>query len=181
MPGSTFLNPSATLRAAGVDEGMKVADFGAGSGFFTRAAARLVGEGGVVWAVDIHRDLLPRLKNLAKAEGLKNVEIVHGDVEVVGGSNLPANTFDFCIATNILFSIEHKHECAAEIRRILKMGGKALVVDWSDSFGGMGPHEKHVLDEAAAKKLFEHNGFAFERSVAAGAYHWGLIVRKKTA
>jgi predicted methyltransferase len=51
MEESTFLNPARTLEYAGLEEGMKVADLGAGSGFFTRAAARRVGEGGILGAV----------------------------------------------------------------------------------------------------------------------------------
>jgi ubiquinone/menaquinone biosynthesis C-methylase UbiE len=157
---------------------MKVADFGCGSGFFTRAAARLVGEGGVVWAVDMQRDLLPRIKNLASAEGLSNVEVVHGDIEVLEGSNLPSNTFDLVVVTNVLFSIENKHELVAEVKRVLKVGGKALVVDWTSSHGGLGPHSDHVVPEAEARKLFENSGFAYVGAVPAGTYHWGFTVRK---
>lgn len=161
-------------------EGMQVADFGAGSGFFARAAAREVGDGGAVWAVDINRDLLPRIKTLASAEGLQNVEVLQGDVEALGGTHLPDNHFDFCIATNLLFVIENKGECVAEIRRVLKPGsGKALVIDWTDSWGGLGPHKDHVIKEAEARKLFEGHGFVFVDRVPAGEYHWGFVVRRK--
>lgn len=177
---STFLHPGRAIRAAGIHEGMQVADFGAGSGFFTRAAAREVGQGGVVWAVDINRDLLPRIKNFGYAEGLSNIEVIHGDIEVVGGSNLPENTFDFCIATNVLFSLEHKGECLAEIRRILKKTGRALIIDWQDSFGGLGPHPDHIITLDAAHTLLESHGFSVLGRVDAGAYHWGFVVRKKS-
>ncbi len=170
---------------SGMHEGMQVADFGAGSGFFTRAAARAVGgpsaDGGAVWAVDINRELLPRIKTLAEAEGLKNVEVIQGDVEVAGGSHLPDSHFDFCIAANLLFALEHRGECVGEIRRILKTGGgRALVVDWTDSWGGLGPHKDHVITEAAARKLFEAHGFVYVGAVPAGNYHWGFIVRRKS-
>lgn len=175
MAESSFLNPHKTLLAAQVHEGAVVADFGAGSGFFTRALAREVGE---VWAVDINQDLLPRIKTLASAEGLNNVEVVQGDVEIVGGSNLPDEHFDFVIVSNILFSLEHKGECVAEVRRVLKRGGRALVIDWAGSFGGLGPHQVHVVTAAAVKELFEKQGFAYLGEVPAGFYHWGMIVRK---
>ncbi|OGC84718.1 hypothetical protein A3F55_02555 [Candidatus Adlerbacteria bacterium RIFCSPHIGHO2_12_FULL_53_18] len=180
MSESSFLNPHKTLLSAKVHEGMVVADFGAGSGFFTRALAREVGDGGVVWAVDIHRELLPRIKTLALAEGLHNVEVIHGDVEAVGGSNLPENHFDFCVAANLLFGLEHRGECVAEIKRVLKRGGRALVVDWAGSFGGLGPHTDHVITAAAARALFETQGFAYVEEVPAGLYHWGFVVRKKS-
>ena len=175
---SSFLNPLKVARAAGIHEGMQVADFGAGSGFFTRAALRLVGQGGVVWAVDIHRDILPHIKSVALAEGLTNVEVVYGDVEVAGGSNLPAEYFDTVIVANLLFATEHKRELAAEAYRVLKQGGRALLVDWAGSFGGLGPHPGHVVSAAQAQKLFETQGFASPTQVYAGEYHWGLLFRK---
>ena len=175
------MNPGAVLRAAGIHEGMQVADFGAGSGFFTRAAAREVDEGGAVWAVDINGDLLPRIKNFAAAEGLTNVEVVRGDVEIVGGSNLPSDSFDMVLATNLLFSLEHRGECVAEIRRVLKKSGRALVVDWAGSFGGLGPHPSHVLTLEAGRTLLEAHGLSILGAVHAGAYHWGFVVRKKSA
>lgn len=181
MDESTFLNPAQALEHAGLEEGMRVADLGAGAGFFARAAARRVGEGGVVWAVDLNRDLLSRIKNLAIAEDLHNVEVLHGDAEMVGGTNLPADSFDFVIATNLLFAIENRGECVAEIRRILKKTGRALVIDWQDSFSGLGPHPGHVLTALDGQKLLEQQGMVLVTKVPAGAYHWGLVVRKKSA
>lgn len=160
-------------------EGMIVADLGAGSGFFTRAAAREVGEEGEVWAVDINRELLPRIKSISAAEGLHNIDVVHGDVSVHGGTNLPDSHFDFVIAANIFFSLEEKHEAIAEIDRLLKPQGRALIIDWSESHGGLGPHPDHVFPSREALKLFEKHHFVPVKEVPAGAYHWGFIVRKK--
>lgn len=179
MPESSFLNPGKTLAAAHLYEGMTVADFGCGAGFFARAAARLVGARGVVWAVDAHRELLPRLKNLALGEGLQNVEVMHGNIERAGGSRLPDARADLVIAANVLFSAERKETLAREAARVLKKGGRALIVDWQGSFGGLGPHPSHVVGEAAGRRVFEDAGFVFVNNVPAGAFHWGVILKKK--
>ncbi|OGC87813.1 hypothetical protein A3D70_00750 [Candidatus Adlerbacteria bacterium RIFCSPHIGHO2_02_FULL_54_18] len=179
MEESSFLNPGRTLIAAKVAEGMRVADFGCGSGFFTRAAARLVGQSGLVWAVDAHQDILSRVKNLSLQEGLTNVEVVHGDVERKGGSRLPEENFDLVIITNLLFGAEHKDMLAREAGRVLHKGGRVLVVDWRDSFGGLGPHKDHVVSSDHARTLFELHGFVWESEVPAGEFHWGFLARKK--
>lgn len=166
---------------AGVHEGLTVADFGAGAGFFTRAAGRQVGDGGVVWAVDLNRELLSRIKNFAEAEGLTNVEVIHGDIESAHGTNLPEASFDMVIAANIFFTLENKGECLGEMHRILKKSGRALIIDWKDSFGGLGPHVDHVFTQTQAEKLLEQHGFAPLGKVLCGSYHWGLVVRKKSA
>src|ERR1700690_3538174 len=103
MEESSFLHPEGAIRAAKVHEGMRVADFGAGAGHFTVAAARAVGHEGVVWAVDSNPELLSRVKNLSVAEGLRNVEVVKGDISHTGESHLPPDSFDFCIIANVLF------------------------------------------------------------------------------
>lgn len=179
MHESSFLNPAKVIAAAKLHEGMKIADFGTGSGFFTRAAARAVGKSGTVWAVDANRELLSRVKNLSLAEGLDNVEVMHGDIEHVHGSHLPEESFDFVIMANIFFAAEHKEAILTEAYRILRRNGRALVVDWIDSFGGLGPHPDHVVSKEQMVRFCEAQHFAYVEDAAAGAYHWGLIVRKK--
>lgn len=175
---SSFLNPSRAIAALQLEPGMTVADFDAGSGFFARAAARLVAPGSV-WAVDANREILPRLKSLAQAEGLENVEVVAGNIEKTGGTNLKDGQCDAVIIANSLFTTDDRFAVAAEAARVLKRGGKVLVIDWSESFGGMGPAQEHVLEAAAAKELFERAGFAFAGEAEAGAFHWGLLFRKE--
>lgn len=179
MEESSFLNPTKTLEACGLVPGIRVVDLGAGSGFFTRAAGRLIGPKGSVFAVDINSDLLTRIKNLSITEGLQNIEIFQGNIEAEGGTGLPAKHFDFCIATNVLFSLESKHVFLQEISRVLKPGGKALLVDWRGSFGGLGPHEGHVVTVGAARDLVEKEGLLYVQDVSAGEYHWGMLIRKK--
>jgi ubiquinone/menaquinone biosynthesis C-methylase UbiE len=175
---SSFLNPAKALELANIREGQDVADFGASGGFFTRAAARLA-EGGTVWAVDDNGDLLSRIKSLALAEGLTNVEILRGNIESPKGCGLPANHFDLVIAANVLFSAHDKAAVVQEVARVLKRTGRALVIDWTSSHGGLGPHQDHVVTEESARAWFEAAGFSYVGAVPAGAYHWGFIVRKK--
>jgi ubiquinone/menaquinone biosynthesis C-methylase UbiE len=115
---SSFLNPQRTLDAAHISEGSRVADLAAGSGFFARAAARAAGPEGLVWAIDPNPDMLPRLKNLGAGEGLRNMEVVRGTAEKLGGTKLPDATMDVAILANALFSIEDKRAAAAEAYRI---------------------------------------------------------------
>ena len=179
MVESTFVTPAKIVKLSGIDEGMKVADFGAESGFFTRAAARAVGVGGVVWAVDSRADLLPRIKNVAEAEGLTNVEVVRGEVDHLGGTHLPEATFDAVLVCNTLFGLECKDCLADEVSRVLKVGGIVVLVDWQGSFGGLGPHPDHVITEPQARTLFEQHGFVYQGPLPAGEYHWGCILKKK--
>ena len=175
---SSFLNPQKALAALQLAPGQAVADFDAGSGFFARAAARAVAPG-TVWAVDANADLLPRLKSLAAGEGLHNIEVVAGNIEKVGGTHLPADAFDAVTIANSLFAVDDRAAVAAEAARVLKRGGRALVIDWEDSFGGLGPAPADIVTAAEAKALFEAAGFEPAGKAPAGAYHWGLLFRKR--
>ena len=65
-----------------------------------------------------------------------------------------------------------------EMTRALRSGGKLLIVDWSESWGGIGPQINQVLSEADTRDLIESEGLVFERSFDAGEHHYGLAFRK---
>lgn len=174
-----FSNPEKNIEQFGLLPGMKVADLGVGSGFYTLAAARAVGEKGRVFAVDIQQDLLAKVKNQARNAHLYNIEIIWGDLERMGGTKIRDMSVDGVVLSNVLFQIEHKSDLAKEVRRILKPKGQVLLVDWSDSFGGMGPKPVDIIPQEAAKELFLQGGFEYVRSITAGDHHYGMILAKK--
>ena len=80
---------------------------------------------------------------------------------------------------NTLFQFENRVVALKEIGRVIRKGGSLFVVDWSESFGGMGPHYSQVLGEADAKKLLTANGYTYERDFPAGDHHYGLVFKKE--
>ena len=173
-----FAAPRQNIAQFGLREGMHVADLGAGSGHYTLAAAKKVGESGRVYAIEVQKDLLTRIKNLAQTEHINNVEVIWGDVENRGGTKLKDGSVDAVIISNILFQSENKGGLIAEAHRILKSKGKALIIDWIDSYGGMGPPANNIVSSDEARRLCEEAGFSFEREFPAGAQHFGFIVKK---
>src|SRR5216684_6831062 len=72
------LQPNRILDILGIKEGSTVADIGAGSGWFTVRAARRVGNGGIVYAIDINRDYLDYIDNRSRRENLANIRVILG-------------------------------------------------------------------------------------------------------
>ena len=174
-----FVNPEEIVKKRfNLQPGMAVADFGAGSGYYTLAAAEIVSDSGVVYAVDIQKDLLEKIKTRAEDEGLKNVEIIWADLDRPEGSRIAENSLDFVVISNILFQTENKPAVAREAFRVLKSGGAAGVIDWSESFGGLGPRPEDVLKRQDCEKLFLEAGFAVEKDFEAGEHHYGFLFRK---
>lgn len=173
-----FSDPEKNIGELGLMPGMHVADIGAGSGFYSLAAAKAVGGNGKVYAIDVQKDLLSRIKNEAQRLHVNNLEVVWGNAERQGGTGLRENFVDAVIVANILFQIADKEAFIKEIKRILKPKGHVLLVDWQDSFGGMGPETAHVISADAAKELFEKGGLVFERRMGVGTQHYGFIFSK---
>ena len=162
---------------------MTVADFGAGIGHYTLEVAKHLRNEGHVYAIDIQHELLKRLRTEAHKRGYTNVEIVWGDIEKEGASKLADKHADFVIMSNLLFQLDAKEPPFAEAHRILKIDGRLVVIDWSESppAGGsrMGPVRKHIVEKKAARSFAEAAGFDFSREFAAGAHHYGLIFVKR--
>ncbi len=173
-----FLRPEDVIERFQLGEGMTVADLGVGTGVYTLAAADAVGEHGAVYGCDVQKELLNKVSAEAKLKKLENLHVVWCDLEEERGTTLGDASVDAVIATNILFQIEHKERFIKEMVRILKPGGKALIVDWSESFGGAGPHAGSIVRRTVAQSLAEGAGLQFQKDVDAGSHHYGMIFRK---
>jgi ubiquinone/menaquinone biosynthesis C-methylase UbiE len=172
-----FAHPAHNAVRLGIEPGMSVADFGAGSGAYIWPIAESLANSGHLYAIDVQQDLLRRIHNEAQKRGITNVKIIWADLEKPKSSKIASHSLDVVLVSNLLFQIEDKRAVFAEAKRVLKEGGKLAVIDWSDSFNMMGPHKKDVVTKEEGKKLLEECGFKADFEFAAGAHHWGLVAR----
>jgi len=171
-----FTDPVKNLKAFDLRENMIVADLGAGSGFYTIPAAKMVSTG-KVYAIEIQKDFLITIKNKAVENHLGNVEYILGDVERIGGTKIKDKIVDAVIASNILFQVEDKDKFIEEAKRILKPQGQLLLIDWSDNSSAIGPGIDKVVSKSKAREMFEKKGFIWQRDIDAGIHHYGIIFR----
>jgi len=173
-----FAAPHKNIQYLKLREGMHVADLGAGSGHYAIEAGRIVRESGVVYAVEVQKELLRRIAESAKSEGVRNVKIVWGNAEENQGTKLGDAAVDAVILSNILFQADDKIGLLREAYRILNKEGKMLLIDWSDSHGGIGPEPQHVVTADVAQKLSAEVGFVCKEEVKVGSHHYGFIMSK---
>ena len=171
-----FAHPKRNVAAFGIQGGMRVVDFGAGSGAYVLAIAERLGGTGTVYAIDVQRDLLRKIHNEAVRLGHKNVEVIWADLETPRASKLADGSIDLVLVSNLLFQIPDKVPVLREARRIVKSTGTVVVIDWSDSFGGMGPVKEGVVSKEAALGIATKAGLALQKEFSAGAHHYGLIL-----
>ena len=155
-----------------------VADFGAGGGAYTIAAAEALHGTGKVYAIDVQKDLLTRLENTCREQNLGNVGFIWGDLEHMGGTKLGDNSVDVAIISNVLFQTTDKKIVLEEMKRILRDKGTLLIIDWTGSFNNLGPTPEQVFPELEARNLIESLRFTFDRNIDAGNFHYGMIFKK---
>ena len=177
--GKGFADPQAIVTHFHLREGDVVADFGAGSGHYVNALSKMVGASGRIHLCEIQRTLIDALSDMAREMRLTNVHVLWGDLEKTQGIKLRDGELDAGLLSNTLFQLEDKENALREVARIIKKGGKFFIVEWSDSFGGLGPKSTEIVDEYAAKRLAEDAGFTYERSFPAGDHHYGVAFRRK--
>ncbi len=171
-----FSDPAKNIEALELTRNLVVADLGSGTGFYTIAAAKKIKGGeGRVYSVEVQRELLQHIEELAKKEGLNNIDYIWGNIEKRGGTKIHDKQIDVVIASNVLFQVEDKKGFVDEVKRILKPGGRVLLIEWSESFSGMGPAPAHVINAGAAQTLFEDASFKKTKTIEAGAHHYGII------
>jgi len=100
--------------------------------------------------------------------------VIKSDIEKT--SRLFPESCDLVLITNLLFEVKDKKSVLEEGKRVLKPGGKILVVDWQEKTP-LGPKEGRVSPEEV-KNLAKELNLKLEKEFEASLYHWGLILVK---
>ena len=128
--------PDQIMDALGIAERSKVADIGAGAGWFTIRLARRVGPNGLVYAEDVQRQMLEATRRRVGREGLKNVETRRGTST---DPNLPAHELDAILAVDVYPEVDDRVTFLRNLAAALKPNGRIGVVNYKPGQGGPGP------------------------------------------
>jgi len=177
--GNELLNPAQLLERAGVTPGMRVGDFGCGGmGYFSLQAARMVGDNGIVYAIDILKSALTSVASLAKQSGLENVKTVWSNIEMAGATKIPDHSLNVALVKNVLFQTKKREDFLREVTRCLKPGGIMMVVDWKLAGSPLGPVREDRVPPEEVRSIARGLNLKEEDSFEAGQYHFGLLFKK---
>lgn len=133
------------LEGVGAKSGQTVLDFGCGSGTYTIPTAKIVGESGLVYALDVSGTALDKMEKRADREGLKNIARIDASEFDV---RLEDASIDHVLLIDVLQEIGDREALFDRFYRILKLGG-ALIV-----------YPMHIAEEEvmklATKRPFVH-------------------------
>ena len=164
------------LQACGLQPGYRVADVGAGTGFYSRLFAHAVGKEGWVFAVDIAPRFLEHINRKSLDDGVDNLtSVLCSDRSI----RLPSNSLDVVFVCDTYHHFEYPRSTLASIRRALKPGGKLIVVDFERIPGKSRPF---ILNHVrAGKQVFRNEivdaGFRFVDELAMPALRENYLLR----
>lgn len=164
--------PSATvLERLGLRPGMRVADVGAGTGYFALPMARAVAPGGLVFAVDVQPEMLEKLR--VRLENGPAVALVEGDA---ARTTLQDGSIDLVFFANVWHEVDDRDAVLAEAARILRPEGRVAILDWrTDVQQPPGPPLDHRIAAADVEQALRARGWKVGAPDPVGVFSYLVI------
>ncbi len=142
-----FRKPELLVQEIGVTEGDKVLDYGCGIGSYSIPLAKVVGNSGRVYALDIHPMAIERVRKRAEKEGLTNIETIQSDL----ATGIPDVHLDYALLIDVWTWVQEKNELLKEMHRTMKSNAKLIILI------------DHASPDDVKKMVDESNLFSFVR------------------
>ena len=148
-------------------------DMGCGRGEYDIPISRIIGDEGLLYAVDLWEEGIATLVERCAAEGVRNVEAIVADV----GKRIPIedDTVDVCLMATVLHDLvvtRDSEGALKEARRILKFQGSLTIIEYKKIDGPPGPPIHIRLAPEEVETMAVPHGFAKGQVVEVGPYHY---------
>jgi len=152
--------PDEVLRALALPETARVADLGAGGGYFTERFSRALPRGHV-FASDVQDGMLELLEERVRERNLTNVTVVRGAFDDPG---LPRACCDLIFLSSVYKEILERVAYMRRVRPLLRPGGRVAILEFRPGVSGPGPPEAIRLSPDAIVDELARAGFALVES-----------------
>lgn len=163
---AAWQKPDQIMDALHIAEGSRVADIGAGAGWFTIRLARRVGPNGLVYAQDVERLMIEAIKRRVNREGLQNVQPRLG---TGSNPNMPPDSLDAALLVDSYQEVEvgDRVTLLRNIAKALKPKGMIGIVNWKPGRGGPGPDPSPTEDVRVPRESVEADARAAHLQIRA--------------
>ena len=134
--------PDEVIALLGIRAGDRVADLGAGGGYFTFRLADAVGAEGRVYAVDVDEDMIRYLRRRAAKQGYANVEVLRAEPDHPG---LPEGEIDLLFTCNTYHHLADRVRYFEAVLDVLEPAGRVAIIEYDSGDHATPPQT--VLDE----------------------------------
>ncbi len=167
-------DPEVILSGIGLRPGSTFIDIGCGGGFFALPAARIVGEQGKVYGLDVNDGLIADLEKQAAGEGLKNLYLTTGRGEE---SVICRECADIVFIGIALHDFQDPSKVLENARDMVKPSGRLVNLDWKKEPMKLGPPLRIRFDQEKAAGLIEAASFTVDTITDSGSYHYLVTAR----
>ncbi len=176
---ASWQKPDEVVAKLNLKPGDAAADIGAGSGYFTRRLARAVGDGGIVFAVDVDDSMLRYIHGQAEKEGMHNIVTVLCPPD---DPMLAPATVDLIFICDTIHHISNRGDYYRRLRRCLKPGGRLAVVDFQKKNLPINapPMSTRIAKEALIEEAAAA-GFALSQDIDILPYQYFLVFSIKAS
>ena len=164
------------LAKIGVENSINIADIGCGIGYFTFPFAKVVGEDGLVYAIDIESEMLEDIKIKMDEKDIKNViPVISQEYDL----KLETSSVNMVFICTVMHEVKMREKFLKEVNRLLVSGGKINIIEWVKEEGDYGPPVDHRLDSSTIKRNLQRTGFAHIQVIHLNEYFYIIQARKK--
>jgi ubiquinone/menaquinone biosynthesis C-methylase UbiE len=167
----TYQKPHEVLEALALGPGERIADIGAGSGYFALRLAHHVGPEGHVYAVDVSADMVRLLNQRIADAGLGNVSTI---LALPNDPLLPGPVDRFFFA-NVWHHIEDQSGYLAQMKKLLRPDGQIVVIDFHKRDLPVGPPADMKIARQDLLRQMEEHGFRLVREHTFLPYQYFLV------
>jgi SAM-dependent methyltransferase len=167
---------SLVIPALKLKPGDAVADLGCGTGYYTWRLAQAVGTNGVVYGVDIQREMLDLLDAQMKARGVANVKPILGTIT---DPKLPARGVDLVLMVDVYHEFDHPFEMMEKICTALKPGGRVAFIEFRGEDPAVPIKPLHKMTEAQVRKEMTVHPLEWVQTIATLPRQHLIIFRRK--
>lgn len=181
LSSEDWIEPGKLLEEISLKAGDTLLDVGCGYGYLSYTALEIVGKEGHVYAVDIFEEAVRTVKKEIRRRKAENIEAYLADVT----KTLPIEDLrvDVCLMVDIMHGLvanEEVDRALEEIRRVMKGGGRLMVVDFKKIPDSPGPALEVRLEPERVVEIVNPFQFTLERTIVASPHHYGLIFLKRS-
>jgi ubiquinone/menaquinone biosynthesis C-methylase UbiE len=151
--------PDKIMDAIGVKPGMVIGEPGAGRGYMTFYLAERVGKKGKVYANDISQSALDEITSRAKREGLKNIEIVMGEIE---DPVFPVDDLDMVIMVYVLHMLDKPMEFMENVKKYMTPDTPLVIIELNTQRERA--HPPSYMTNREILETLQETGYVLERT-----------------
>ena len=152
---------SEMIKELKLKPGISVADIGSGNGYHTLMMAKIIGEKGQAYAVDIQPEMLIMLEERAKKAGMENIKLIENRF---WDADLPEKSVDFVLMADVYHEFSHPQQMLSSIKKSLKEDGVVCLLEFKSEDPKVPIKPEHKMSKAQVIKEMSSNGFVLSRS-----------------